>query len=181
MSKALALVSAACVLGIMVLVMLDVSSRLLTGASFPGAIEYSESLLVVSVAFGFAEGQRRKAHVAMEVVTSNVRSRVASTMKCVAYIVSACLVCWMTYESVFLAIESYQSGEARYGSTQIPRWPARAAMALGLAVLAFEIVRDVIHAGSEAWRAGYGMRPWVRVRRSAKHTGHHMTALREEV
>lgn len=142
-SKALAILSATGVLVIAGIVSGDVLFRLMTGGSIPGALEVTETMLVVVVAFGIAEGQRRGAHVAMEVVIVRIPARIAAFARGLGYLACAALLAWMSYRGIILAFESYESGEYRFGLRRVPLWPSRAALAVGLVVLTLEVVRDI--------------------------------------
>ncbi len=59
------------------------------------------------------------------------------------------LVAWMTVETAQAALHSFLVGEYRFGLLQMPIWPARLMIPLGLGVLFLELLvdgRDLVRA-----------------------------------
>lgn len=137
----------ALVLVLMALTVVDVTARKLAGQGIPGVIEYAEILLVMVVFFSLASGQVGGVHVKTSVLTSRLGPRARRWVHYPPAVLGMAVVATMIVISAFAAWQSYQSGEYRFGLAQVPIWPARAAVTIGLTMFLFEYVRTTI----EAW------------------------------
>lgn len=143
-SRALAIGSSIAVLAIVAVISVDAGSRLTTGRSLAGAVEYAETLMVTVIALGLAEGQRRGTHVSMDLLVVRLRSRTAALWRLATYSAGLTLVVWMAFRGIDLAWQSFLSGEYRFGLRRVVLWPGKAAMAIGLTALAAELARTMI-------------------------------------
>jgi TRAP-type mannitol/chloroaromatic compound transport system permease small subunit len=143
-SRALAVVAAATVIGLVTLTGLDVGSRLLTGRSLPGMIEYAEVLMVALVYLGMAEAQRTKVHVSVTLLLIRLTNRQAAMLRLLGSVIVLALISFITYATLGNAVRSFEAGEFRFGITATPVWPARFLIPIGLAALMGELVCDVI-------------------------------------
>ena len=123
---------------------LDVVSRNLGGRSLPGIIESAEITLVIGVFLGLAYAQRTKAHVATSIIVDFFPPRLAWVMRMIGLLIVTSYIGLATWVSFSRAFASVQSGEVRFGLIEIPQWPARAAIAIGFALLLLEFLRDLI-------------------------------------
>jgi len=144
MTRVMSIVSALCVIAIMILICADVASRSLTGASIGGAVEYSEVLLVVAVALGLGPAQAAGDNVSMNIVVDHLPIRVAAIARFLAYLVAIALMAWMTVACAQLAWTSFHTNEVRFGLASVILWPGRTVLALGLAVLTVEMARTAL-------------------------------------
>ena len=137
----LGVISGFIVLILSLLTVADVTSRFLTGRSVPGAIEYSEVLLVVCVFFAFGAAQLTNVHVSTSVITSHLPLKFR---KALTYVVAALAVIMLIVMAVSTIQQAYHSalvGEYRFGLVQVPLWPAKVAIAVGLVVYVVEFIR----------------------------------------
>jgi TRAP-type C4-dicarboxylate transport system permease small subunit len=125
---------------------IDVASRSLGGRSVPGVLESAEIILVIGVFLGLAYAQRNKAHVATSIVIDLLPRSIARVMRATGLLIVAAYVGVAAWVSAERAWASIRSGEVRFGLIEIPQWPARAAIALGFAMLLLELLRDVFRA-----------------------------------
>lgn len=123
---------------------LDVASRNLAGRSVPGVVESAEIILVIGVFLGLAYAQRIKAHVATSIITELFPAPMARVMRILGLLIVSFYIGLATWVSAGRAIASFQTGEVRFGLIEIPQWPARAAIAIGFALLLLEMLRDVV-------------------------------------
>lgn len=122
----------------------DVLSRELLQTPIPGAIQYSELLLVGVTLLALADGQRNGDHVAMELVTSRLPLRAGHLFTAFGYSI-ACIVLFVaSWMSLGIAIDSFQTGESRIGIVAAPAWPARAVVPLGFFVLALMMLLQTL-------------------------------------
>lgn len=122
---------------------LDVASRNLSGRSVPGVVEISEIMLVIGAFLGLAYAQRMKAHVATSLFVELLPLMAARIMRALGLVIVAAYIGLAVAVSAQRAFASFQSGEVRFGLIEIPQWPARAAIAIGFALLLLEIIRDI--------------------------------------
>lgn len=153
-SGILSLLSGAAVLVIMLITVVDVSSRQLIGSSVAGAVEYGELLLVALVFLGIAQAERTEAHVAMTIVTQKVRPRIAAGMRTFGYCVALVVILWMLWETSASALDSWSTGEYRFGLRRVSIWPARALIPVGLFLLSYEMIKRIITDMKILLRAG---------------------------
>lgn len=112
----------------------DVIIRLTTGSSLPGLVELSETLLVALVFLGVSYTAYIGGHVAMSLVTDRLPARWKGWVRALANLLVVGVLVWLIYATGERAIQSYASGEYKFGLTQFPLWPARWAIVIGLVV-----------------------------------------------
>lgn len=143
-ARVLAVVAGSCIGFLMMLTVVDVARRNLTGRALPGTVEYSELLMVALVFLGLAAAQRRKEHVAVNLVTSRLPVRVSRGIRTAGLAVVIVFIVWMTWETGQEAYRSFSKNEVRIGLQAVRVWPARLAMPLGLAALLLQLVADIV-------------------------------------
>lgn len=152
-STVLAIIAALCVLAMMGITVADVASRTATGRSVPGAQEVSEQLVVALVFLGMAYAYYRHEHVAVSICVRALPVRPRAVFRLLGRAIMLGLVIWMIWATGESAWRSFMRGEFRFGLLQVPVWPARAAIPIGLTAFAlqalsemFDRVSDLIHA-----------------------------------
>lgn len=143
LTQLFALISAAAVLAVAAITTIDVTRRELVGGSVPGAVEYSEILLVAIVFLGLAEAQRRGTHISMEIVTNRLSSHAGARLKTVGLLIGLALLLWMSWETGEVARRAWETGEYRFGLARIPTWPAKTLIPIGLLLFALQVVREL--------------------------------------
>lgn len=117
----------------------DVTSRQVTGSSIPGVVEYSEVLMVGLIFLGLAYAQRVGAHIGVDLVTERMPVRVAHLVRSVGLVIAIGVVAIMGWETLEVALRSFESREFRFGLVQVPIWPARLLIPIGLGALLLEL------------------------------------------
>lgn len=143
LSICFAIAAALCVVGMMGLTVIDVANRSVTGRSVPGAQEISEQLIVALVFLGMAFAYYRKEHVAVTMCTRALPIRTRGPVRLLGRCVLLGLVFWLIWATGHEALRSYAQGEFRFGLLQVPVWPARAAIPIGLAALALQVMAEM--------------------------------------
>ena len=138
-----AIAAALCVVAMMGMTVADVTSRTITGRSVPGAQEISEQLVVALVFLGMAYAFYRREHVAVTICTLALPVRPRAAVRLLGRVIMLGLVGWMIWMTGEEAWRSYSQGEFRFGLLQLPVWPARAAIPLGLAAFALQVLSDM--------------------------------------
>lgn len=137
-------VAAAAILGIMVLTVMDVAHREFVGGSIKGAVERSTMLLIVAAFMGLGVTQREGQHVASELFIEWLPNRVGRVLQTLGLLVAVALLAWLLYATGTKAWDSFQARESRFGLVVVPVWPGRVAIAVGLALMFIETVRQSV-------------------------------------
>ncbi|CAN5309700.1 hypothetical protein BH23ACT9_BH23ACT9_07290 [soil metagenome] len=145
-ARGLAGLAAVCIGALMMITVVDVIRRNLTGSALAGTVEYSELLMVSLVFLGLALAQRDKEHVAVNLVTSRLPRPVSRILRVSGLGIVLALLAWMTLETAKEAYRSFISGEIRIGLQSVRVWPARALIPIGLAALVMQLIADVVAA-----------------------------------
>lgn len=129
----------ALVLGyLMLATSLDVIMRTSTGRGVHGVVEYSEIVMAALVFLGLGQAQRTDSHIAVDVVVRRLRPAMERVVVTLGLVLSVMLLLFLAYHTALSAVESFQAGERHYGIASVPLWPARAAIPVGLGVMALE-------------------------------------------
>lgn len=137
----------------MIMMTIHVFSRKM-GLPVPGAFEVSEQLMVVVFTFPLAEISLKKDHVVFELFSKNFPSRFKRRMDIVGTFVGLFVFAPLTYKAWELALKMYAMGEYRQGMIDIPIWPFRLMLAIGLSVFTYQLVASWIRAETEIWSKG---------------------------
>ncbi len=147
-SRAFSWISGALTLVLLLMLVAEVAVRELVGRSLLGTIELSEVLLVFIVALGTAHAQRTGAHVSTDLVTSRFPPVTGAAIRVTGMTIAAGFLLWTAWASAERGVASFRSGESRFGITEVPVWPARLVLPLGLALLAVQcllMAKDAWH------------------------------------
>lgn len=137
-------VSGAIVCALMVLTIVDIVLRKMSGQGVPGGIEYSEIFLVVGVFFALAAAQAEGFHVSTSVLTSRMPVTARRVSEAMGALLGGVIVAVMAYVATQAAWVSFTTGEYRFGLAEVAVWPARAAVALGLWLYLIEFAGSAI-------------------------------------
>jgi len=127
-----------------VLITANVIMRGAGGAGIRGIIEINEILIAAIAYLAIAVAQRERQHVAITAATAFLSPHGQSLATRLGVAIALFYVSVATWESGWMAAESYLSGEARWGLISVPVWPGRIVVALGFAMLGAELLRQVI-------------------------------------
>lgn len=139
MSTAFGVLAAVLIMAIMFSTAADVTARQVTGSSIAGVVEYSEVLMVGLIFLGLAYAQRTGAHIGVDLVTERLPARVAHGVRSVGLVIAMVVITIMAWQTLEVALRSVQSGEYRFGLVQVPIWPARLLIPIGLTALLLEL------------------------------------------
>lgn len=121
----------------------DVISRKL-GTSVPGAVEISEVLLVFTVFLAFGAAQVTGDHVSTSVLTGRLGPKARRWLRLPAAVIGLVTVAIMIIVTFQTALHSIEIGEYRFGIAQVPIWPARIIIVVGLIAFFVEYLRTTI-------------------------------------
>lgn len=131
-------------ISMMVFITIDVIARTVTGASVPGVLELSETVLVAAVFLGMAYTGATNGHIAVDLVTDRIPKAVSRWIVAFAWLLTCVILVWMIYATGVRAIDSTMSNETRMGLVNWPLWPARWFIVIGLIAMLFIAITNVI-------------------------------------
>lgn len=147
--RAANLLSAVCVLVLMVLVIADIFGRYLFNSPVPMTYEVGSFLMVFVVFLGLAYTQKMGAHIRVEFFTLRLSPRVRAILDVVASILGLLLYLTIMYQGFIWAWTSWQVGDYVAGLVNIPRWPSQFAVPLGAALLCLQFLADAVQRVAE--------------------------------
>lgn len=128
----------------MIPTVVDVSYRKAYGPSIPGVLEYSEVALVIVVFLAMAATLQRRAHIYTPFLTSRLSFRAAQISRLAGQVLMWIVLAIMVYGTALNALESFDSREFRFGLIEVPIWPAKGIVPIGLFMLLTELTFQII-------------------------------------
>lgn len=130
---------------IMLLLVVEVVSRLIFGASIEGVIEIVGIFLALSVFAGFSPCEEVKQHVRAELVVQRLPVRVARIFKIVIYILAVVTVAVMSWQTALNFLDSYNIREALPGARlQVPVYWAKGGVFVGFVLFLIQLIISLI-------------------------------------
>lgn len=133
-----AIIAAAILLLLMAMTVVDVALRNAGQTGVLGVVEYSATLLAAAVYLGAAYGDRMGAHVSTRLVTNRLPVLPANLARLVGAAVTVAFLAYLTWACADRAWYAFQINEYRYGLIQVPVWPSRIALTIGLGLFTLE-------------------------------------------
>ena len=131
-------------ISMMVTITIDVVVRGITGASVPGVLELSETVLVAAVFLGMAHTGATNGHISVDLVTDRIPQRVSRWAIAFGWVLTAGILAWMVYATGLRAVGSTEANETRMGLVNWPLWPARWLIVIGLIAMLLIAIMNVI-------------------------------------
>ena len=113
------------------------------GRPVSGALEFTESTMVLVVFGGIAWAQIRRSHIRVELVYLQVGPRMRSAMDIVASIAGILFFGLIIWQGAVEALYSWQIQEATSGLLRFPLWPARWTLVFGSALMVLQLLLDL--------------------------------------
>ncbi|ETX30332.1 TRAP transporter small permease subunit [Roseivivax isoporae] len=110
----------------------------------PGALEVTESTMVLIVFGGLAYAQIRQRHLRVELAYLQAGPKLRSVMDIVASLSGIVFFGLLTWQAYNEALFSYQIGEATSGLVSFPLLPARIAVVLGAGLYIVQLCLDLL-------------------------------------
>jgi TRAP-type C4-dicarboxylate transport system permease small subunit len=134
--------AAICMVGILVMTMLQIGARL-TGWALRGATDYAGYFMAAAAFLGFPYALNQNAHVRIELFLSLLgRHRV--WLERLGFLVSSTIAIWFAYYCWKQAYWSYKLGDMSQGLDATPVWIPQMAMPLGASLLALAIADHTV-------------------------------------
>lgn len=131
-------------ISMMIFITIDVVVRTTSGASVPGVLELSETVLVAAVFLGMAYTGATNGHIAVDLVTDRIPKQISRWVVAVGWTLTCVILAWMLYATGVRAIDSLQSNETRMGLVNWPLWPARWFIVIGLFAMLLIAIANVV-------------------------------------
>lgn len=135
----------AAIVVLMLITVVDVFMRQFLTSGIRAVIEITEVSLVAVVFAGMVGAEVAGRHVRTPVVLNLLPNRPAASLRLVGLALSAVTTAWITVVTADQAVQSFVDREARFGLLQVPVWPARVIIPIGMAGLCLVfVVRAVL-------------------------------------
>jgi TRAP-type C4-dicarboxylate transport system permease small subunit len=118
----------------------------------PGALEITESTMVLIVFGALAYAQMQRAHIRVELLYGHVGPRAKSFMDAVTHTIVLTFFALLAWQGVGEARYSWEIREATMGTIRLPLYFARWLLVLGSVLLVVQLARDVISDLGRTWR-----------------------------
>ena len=149
---ALVLLGALGMMGAMLLGTADVVGTQFLGAPVPGALELTESTMVLIVFGALAYAQMQRAHIRVEILYGYAGPRARAFMDAVTHGVALVYFALLAWQGYGEALYGWGIREATLGYIRFPLYPARWILVLGTVLLLLRLALDVISDLTRMWR-----------------------------
>jgi TRAP-type C4-dicarboxylate transport system permease small subunit len=124
----------------------DVSYRKIVGPSLPGMIEVSEVALVVLAFLAMGPATAAGSHIATPILTMRLAPGLARALRVCGMVAVWGILAVMIWGTARNAMGSVAIREFRFGMVQMPIWPAKLAVPLGLGAMLVELTLQIADA-----------------------------------
>ncbi|WP_108658340.1 TRAP transporter small permease subunit [Acuticoccus kandeliae] len=141
-------------LGLLIAMLLGVGDVIGTffNHPLPGALEVTESTMVLIVFGGLAYAQIRRRHIRVELAYLRAGPRLRSVMDIIASVSAIVFFSLLAWQGWNEALYSLSIKESTFGIVRFPLYPARFALVLGSVLfilqLCLDLVNDIRHFGN---------------------------------
>lgn len=122
-----------------------------TFGALPGALEFSEALMVPAVFLPLMFVQMKREHVFVSVATLGLPLRTQAFLDGVAALIGVLIFAFLTWLGLVKALDAFAVLEYRVAIISVPIWPFRWIIPLGTALLVLQLVLTAIHEFSRAF------------------------------
>lgn len=122
----------------------DVLGTQFFGQPLHGALELTESTMVLIVFGALAYAQIRDGHIRVELLYTRMSARVRVVMDVLAHLAALVFFGLLLWQAVLEAQFSWQIGEAADGLIRFPLYPARWILVAGTILMIAQLLLDVI-------------------------------------
>lgn len=128
---------------LMLMMAVDAIGRKVASA-LPGALEFSEALMVPAVFLPLMFVQLRREHVFVGVVTDWLSPRTRAFLDGVAAVVGMVIFGLLTWLAFDKALQAFTVGEYRVAVISVPIWPFRCIIPFGTGLLVLQLALNAI-------------------------------------
>lgn len=153
LSALLAILSGAAILLLMFGTTFDVLARKFAGSGIDGMVEWTEVLLVVVVIMGMMPAEVAGSHIrGLSILPPSSRSARAALLRMLGAGLSAAVLIWAVFATWHAAEGSVAIGEFRMGLVEVPIWPAKIVIPIGIGGFALALLLLAIEEARQAIR-----------------------------
>lgn len=138
-NKAMAWMCGLLMVVMMMLLVLDCASRIID-VPLAGMSELSVFVLIVVTYLGLSGGEELRQHVRVEFVLSKLSLRTRRVIEWLVSVLEMLTVVLMLVAVWINALKSFRTGEAVTGAIQLPLWPVKWIMVVGLVLYLLQLV-----------------------------------------
>ncbi|WP_282611393.1 TRAP transporter small permease [Pelagibius sp. Alg239-R121] len=124
---------------LMAVLVLDIVMRNL-GYPLQGMAELSVFVMMIVIYFGFAHCEAEDQHVRLQFLTNRLPQNIKQMTSFLVWILGFITVGILTYAVVVDAAQAYQRNDAIEGVVNLPIWPTKFAMCIGMAIFFLQIL-----------------------------------------
>lgn len=146
----LALLGGFVIVVLMLMEALDALGRKTVGA-LPGALEFSEALMVPAVFLPLMFVQMRREHVFVAVVTLGLPLRGQAFLDGLAALIGILIFAFLTWLGILKALDATAVWEYRVAVISVPIWPFRWIIPLGTGLMVLQLLLTASHEFSRAF------------------------------
>ena len=110
----------------------------------PGALELTESTMVLIVFGALAYTQKKRGHIRVEILHGFMSPRIQSLMDAITHFLALVFFVLVFWYSIGELTYSWELQEATMGTIRFPLYPARTLLSIGVALLIVQLALDVI-------------------------------------
>jgi len=110
----------------------------------PGALELTESTMVLIVFGALAYTQEKRGHIRVEILHGFMSPRIQSLMDAITHFLALVFFVLVFWYSIGELTYSWELQEATMGTIRFPLYPARTLLSIGVALLIVQLALDVI-------------------------------------
>lgn len=129
----------------------DVVSGRGFSAPIPGILEFTESLMVISVFLALALAQQQRRHIRVELLAQLLPPKPRAALAAASALLTMLFFALIAWYGWYTASYSWAVGEFKSGQINFPVWPARIALAIGATLMVLQTALDAIHAVGRIW------------------------------
>ena len=145
MSKGLNIIGPIGVAALMLLVAADVIMRFFFNSPIPGTLHISEYVLVTAVYCGVAYCAVVKGHVKFDLLILKIPVKVRLIVDSITSLICLGVIFILVWSSVLTFKHSWTSGEVSLDNLQVPAWPFRGAVVIGVSMLCLVLFIEFAH------------------------------------
>lgn len=142
--RACGAVSALATFAMMTLVVTNILGRYLLNKPLDGALEFTESLLVLIIFLSLALTQYDGGHIRVTLLTRRLPANWGHAANIFCMLSGAAFFGWCAYAAWRFAAQSYSFNEQEWGTIVFPLWPVKFVVFAGLLMLAIQFVLDAV-------------------------------------
>jgi len=145
-------ISSVLLVGMMLMVVCDVTGRYLFNRPVHGTMEITEFIMVAVVFFTLAHTQAIGGHIKVELLLERMSRRVRLLLEVITYFFGMVIFALIGWQGVMSAIEAWEFWEVTDGLIPFPTLPAKLTIPIGSFVFCLRFIIDIVEALRELTR-----------------------------